>query len=269
MSRRLPRRLAPVAAIAIALAWLSPGLSAQNANWSGQLGGVEATGSKRIPTASVATLSGLKPGDTINAKVVDAARQRLLGTGMFRGVGYSFRNSGYSLIVIFALEDVAWKTPVVFDNFVDHTDAQLIAAVAKDVPSFEGMAPDSEPVLKTISGTLARLAREAKDPGSVSYAMLSDAPGEFRWRFRITRDAGEMPVCSVVFPGAPEASQSILNERAASLIGVDYSKDMIMKFAKATFAPLVPAPASMKQVDIRRAKSDTCPRGVVVTVAIG
>ena len=268
MSKRLLRGFALLAALAIGVSSRSAVLTAaQSANWKAQLGGVEANGTRRIPTASVAAIAALKIGDTIGQKDVEAARQRLLASGLFKSAGFSFRNSGYSIVVTFALEDVVWKTPVVFDNFVDHTDAQLIAAVAKDVPSFDGVAPDSEPVLKKISSTLARLSRDAKDPGSVSYAMMTERPGEFRWRFRITRDAGPLVVCSVGFQGVPESGQPVLKDRSASLVGVDYSKDMIAKFAKETFVPLLPPPATIKQIDIRRAPAtDTCARGVAVTV---
>ena len=73
--------------------------------------------------------------------------------------------SSYALVVTFTLEDVLWRTPVVFDNFVDQSDAQLITAVARDVPSFDGVSPDSEPVLQRIVDALERVARDARDPG--------------------------------------------------------------------------------------------------------
>jgi len=269
LSRRVRRWSATAAATAIAIA-TGAVLLAQDAAWTAHLAGVEASGSKRIPVASVATIAALKLGTTIGPKDVDAARQRLLATGLFRGVGYRFRNAGYSVIVTFTLEDVDWKTPVVFDNFVDHTDAQLIAAVARDVPSFDGVSPDSEPVLKKIADVLERIARDAKDPGSVSYALILDKiGGNNHWRFRIDRTSGPLPVCSVTLLGIPEASQPMLADRKAALAGVDYSKDHVLKFAKETFAPLLPAPAAVKQVDVKRAAvSDACRRGVDVTVTI-
>ena len=86
---------------------------------------------------------------------------------------------------------------------------------------------------------------------------------------RVNRTSGPVPVCSIAIQGVPESSQAMLGDRKAALIGVDYSKDLILKFAKETFAPLLPAPAAVRQIEVRRSPaSATCPRGVDVTVTM-
>lgn len=239
--------------------------------WTAQLGGVDATGSKHIPTAQVVALAGLKIGSVIGPRDIEAAQQRLLSSGYFRSVGSSFRNSGYSVIVTFKLEDVAWTTPVGFDNFVDQTDAQLIAAVARDVPSFDGKTADREVVLKKIAAALERVMRDAKDPGTVNFAMVTAAGGGAdHWRFRVDRVTGPLPVCEVVLSGTGGIDQPALNDRKAALVGVDYSRDRVQQFAKETFAPLLGASIAVRRVDARRAPpSDTCKGGVTVTITMG
>jgi hypothetical protein len=238
--------------------------------WTAQLGGVEGSGSKRIPSSLVASIAGLKLGSTIGPKDVEAARQRLLQSRFFTSVGFRFRTAGYTVIVTFTLEDVAWRTPVVFDNFVDHTDAQLIAAVARDVPSFAGLAPDEEAVLTRISSALERIAREAKDPGTVRAKMMIGASTkDHQYQFRIERASGPLPVCAVAFDGVSEATVPALTERKAALLLDDYSRETIRTLAKELLAPVLPAPLSIRQIDARRAPvTEACPRGVAVTISV-
>jgi hypothetical protein len=279
---RVRRRAGALAAVAVVLAiaplharTLAPlslrALAPFQAAWTAQLGGVEASGSKRIPAAQVVALAGLKIGSTIGPRDVEAAQQRLLASGYFRSVGSSFRNAGYSVIVTFALEDVVWKTPIVFDNFVDHSDAQLVAAVARDVPSFDGVAPDRDVVLKRIAASLERLARESSDPGVVSYAMApGPSGGADHWRFHLDRASGPLPVCAVMLTGITGAEPPALNDRKAALIGIDYSKDRMLQIAKETFVPLLGAPAAVRRIDARRAPAAAnCARGVAVTIVLG
>lgn len=233
----------------------------QDATWSAHLAGVESAGSKRIPAATVASIAALKPGSTIGPKDVEAARGRLLGTGYFAGVGYRYRNAGYSIIVTFTLEDVAWKTRVIFDNFVGMTDAQLNAAVAKDVPSFDGLAPDSEPALKRIATALERIAKESKDPGTASFSMTLEPGGSYHWRLRLDYAAGPLMICSIAIAGAPDPPAA-LKERKDTLVGTEFSKEQLLNFASISLAPLLGKP--IRQIDAKR--TDACPRGVAVTL---
>ena len=255
------------------IALLAAVVHAQDTSWRSQVGGVEASGSKRIPTAQVAALAGLKVGSVVGPNDVEAARQRLLKSGYFRSVGFSYRNAGYALIVTFTLEDVLWRTPVVFDNFVDQADTELIAMVARDVPSFDGASPDAEPVLKRIADALERIARDAKDPGTVAYALILDKlAGSNHWRFHLDRASGPLPVCSIALSGVSDANAPALADRKASLVGMDYSKDVILKFAKETFVPMLSvstgSPVAVKRLDVHRAPAtETCARGVAVTIS--
>lgn len=246
----------------------------QDAAWTYPLQAIEATGQKRLTQAQVAALSGLRPGAVVLARDVEAARQRLVDSGFFTSVGYRFRNAGYSIVVIFTVAEVAWQTPVVFDNFVDHTDAQATAAVARDVPSFDGVAPDREAVLKRIAAALERLARESKDLGPVTFTLVYDkAQRTSHWRFRLDRASGPVPICTVSLSGVPPALVTAAAERIAPLVGTDYSRDFVLGHARESVLSGLAANglprASVAGVVVRReAARPDCPRGVGVTVAI-
>jgi hypothetical protein len=247
---------------------------AQDPGWIQELGGVEATGLKRVTQAQLVSLAGLRAGQMIGPQDVEAARQRLLKSGLFTSIGYRYRTVGYLLIVTFTVQEVAWLTPVVFDNFVDHTDAQLIAGIARDVPTFDGLAPDQEVVLARIAGALERIARDSKDPGTVGYTLIYDKSQRVNnWRFHLDRASGPLPICAIAVAGLPAAVDGPIRERAASLVGVDYSRGMLLSFAQETVMPMLASQgatqAMVARVDVHREQPRRgCERGVTVTVSI-
>jgi len=270
------RRTRPFAILALltGLAGDAPMAAPQDAVWSYQLRSVEGEGLKRVTPAQLLALSGLRAGSTVGPKDIEAARQRLLQSGFFASVGYRFRNSGYSLVVTFTVEEVAWTTPVVFDNFVDHTDAQVTTAVKRDLPLFDGVVPDQEQVLKTVAASLERLARESKDPGQVTFSLIYDKAQRVQhWRFHLDRASGPLPICSINVTGIPAEFESRIDERKAALVGMDYSRDFLLKHARESFVALLVANgvahAMVTGVSARRESPRAgCEHGVAVTVAI-
>lgn len=276
-SRRARGLAALIVGLALAVA-IAPSATAlattQDAPWEAQLGGIEATGLKHVTSAQLIALSGLKVGQIFGPEDIAAARQRLLKTGLFTSIGYRYRNVGYLLIVIFECKEVAWQTPVVFDNFVERTDAQLVAAVARDVPSFDGLAPDQDAVLARLARALERVAREANDPGTVAYSMVYEkARGVSHWRFHLDRASGPLPMCAIEVSGLPPAADEAVRARAATLVGTDYSRDLLTGVARETLVPALAAlridSARVTRIEARREPPRAgCERGVSVVIVM-
>lgn len=242
--------------------------------WTYPLAAVEATGLKRIPLSEVLTLAGLRVGRTVGPNDIEAARQRLVQSGLFTSVGYDFRAADYRLVVIFQVTERAWDTRVVFDNFTGFTDAQLVTAVRRDLPTFTGLTPDHDAVLKRIAAALERIARESNDPGTVRYAVIFDEPDGVRhYRFDLDRLSGPLPVCAVDLPGLAAALQASLAEKSRTLLDIDYSKEFIANHARENLIPILAAQgltrAAVTGVTAKRDPSRPgCGRGVVVSVLI-
>ena len=118
---------------------------------------------------------------------------------------------------------------------------------------------------------LERIARDAKDPGTVAYALILDKlGGSNHWRFHLDRTSGPLPVCAISLTGVAETNAPALADRKASLVGMDYSKDVILKFAKETFVPMLSvstgSPVTVKRLDVTAHRRETC-KGVTVTIA--
>jgi len=246
----------------------------QGSNWRYQLAAIETVGLKRFTQAQVVAMTGLSVGRDVGSNDLEVARQRLLQSGLFVSVGYRLRNASYRLIVTFTAEESTWPTPIVFDNFVDHTDAQLIRGVARDLPTFAGTTPDHPAVLARIVGALERFARESKDPGAVSYVLIDDEARHIRhYRFHLDRLSGALPICTVDVAGATTTFDGALKDRLRSLLNTDYSKDFVTRYGQENLIPIFGTygfiRARVAGVGGQREPPRAgCERGVAVTVTL-
>src|SRR5438477_1727961 len=131
---------------------------------------LEFVGLKRLTRDQVVAMSGLKVGQTIDPAILDAAAGELLKSGLFRKLTYRVRSSpGNQATVTFEVEESAISLPVVFENFVWFTDDEIVAAIRKDVPFFNGTAPASGETADKIAAALQRLLTSKNIGGQVDY----------------------------------------------------------------------------------------------------
>jgi outer membrane protein assembly factor BamA len=202
--------------------------------------GIEVTGAKRLSAQQVIALSGLKAPRVIEPKDVEAAKVRLASTGLFTKVGCALRNVRRSVTLVIAVEEPAWQMAVVFDNFVGVTDEQATRAVAADVPTFDGFIPQVPGAAERVQKALERLARASGQPGTVSYMLVADRHLQVdRYRFHLDRASGPLPVCRVDVAGAPEPLRDALTRTTAALVGTDYSRDHVERYAMENLLPIV------------------------------
>src|SRR5215472_6830362 len=120
---------------------------------SWRLGKVSVTGLQRYSESQIIAISGLRVGETVDIDRIEAATDRLLNSGLFKRLNYRYRAQNGEIEVTFVTEEIKWSIPVTFDNFIWFSDQEIIAAVAKDVPGFDGTGPESGKALDTISKT--------------------------------------------------------------------------------------------------------------------
>src|ERR1044072_3866228 len=104
---------------------------------------IETEGLQALTTETVIATSGLKTGENFSVEALDAAAERLLSSGLFKKVGYRTRKVASDVTITFQLEEAKGQlSPVVFDNFIWFSDEELATAIKREVPSFNGSAPD-------------------------------------------------------------------------------------------------------------------------------
>lgn len=193
---------------------------------------IETEGLQALTSETVIATSGLKIGDTFSVETLDAASERLLSSGLFKKVGYRTRNLAGSVTITFQLEELKGQlSPVVFDNFIWFSDEELAAAIKREVPSFNGSAPDIGNTNDTIKQALQHLLAERKLPGQVEYNLT-----EHEHLFRIT--GVPMKICTLHFPGAQNVPEKKLIEATRSSMDIDYSRQSAQAFPKFGLYPI-------------------------------
>jgi outer membrane protein insertion porin family len=204
-----------------------------------RLGKIEVSGLQRVTEGQVVEASGLEVGQQVDVAALDAAAERLLGTGLFTKLGYRYRTKGVEAVVTFEVEEskAERNMPVVFDNFVWFTDEELARAVRDELPAFDGNAPESSGAVAAVTRALERLLRARKIGGRVDYMPSADmAGGNAKHVFSVK--GVSLPICALQFPGATAIAEKELIGNSTPLLQADYSREFVEGFAEATLKPL-------------------------------
>ena len=226
---------------------------------------IETEGLQTLKTETVIATSGLKIGEPFSVEATDAAAERLVSSGLFKKVGYRTRTAGANVTITFQLEEVKGQSsPVAFDNFIWFSDEELSAAIKREVPTFNGSAPDIGNTTEAIKKALQNFLDEHKLPGQVEYNMT-----EHDHLFRV---AGmPMRICTLHFPGAQTVSEEKLIQVTRSSMEHEYSRQSAQTFPKYGLYPLYRElgrlRASFGQPVAKPVRSEEC-EGVDLTIPV-
>jgi outer membrane protein insertion porin family len=218
--------------------------------------------------------TGLKVGQTFDVAAVDAAAQRLVDSGLFKSVAYRTRATRDQMTITFqVVEAKVVISRVIFDNFIWFTDAELIAAVKRDVPGFDGSAPDNGDIVDRIKRALRTFLHEQHIEADVSYMLSQDSLGNNSIQEHIfTVTDIQLPICSLHFPGATNVPEQKLIASAKPLVGGDYSNKFVTLFAANSLLPIYRELGQLKATFAppqgKPEKSATCLNGVDVTIPV-
>jgi len=150
----VPARLS-MAVLAVFL--LAAGAIAQEPAAAGtsKLESVRVTGSVRFRSEQIAPATGLTPGATVSKDDLQQGADHLVRLGLFANVQYRFVTLATGVRVEYQVTD-APALPVWFDNFPWFTDDELTAELTRDVPLFDGKAPQQGSVVEDLSSALER-----------------------------------------------------------------------------------------------------------------
>jgi outer membrane protein insertion porin family len=194
---------------------------------------VQLVGAKRFAPEDVARLAGVTIGKTVTVEDLNAAAQRLANTGFFEKVIYRYTLAGRRVTVIYDLVEVPWTIPVSLDNFVWFTKDEVVEAVRKDVPTFDGTLPKSQEMPELMVRTLQKLLESKKVPGRVEFSPEGTLSGQLvQYIFAVKDPAPRL--CDVQLTGASAIPAAELAAAVRSGSGDDYSGFSVGNVVKGT-----------------------------------
>jgi outer membrane protein insertion porin family len=118
----------------------------------------------------------------------------------------------------------AQAIPCVFDNFIWFKDQEIIDEIRKDLPSFDGSAPETGDSVDKILGALKRMLKKKGLPSEVEYTSSSGDGYRYRSEHIFTARDAKIPVCKIVFQNSPPQLERGLQQAAMAIVNKDYSK---------------------------------------------
>jgi outer membrane protein assembly factor BamA len=209
----------------------------QGGGAAAKIGSIRVSGQKRFSAEQVIAATGLQPEQVFNVKDLDAAAERLVKSGAFPDVSYSYVPRGGEISVEFKVQEAAKFRECVFDNFVWLTQNEIQAGLKKDVPLYIGVAPETGDLLEDISHALESLSKEKGIAVQVSRKIDQARIGDPNWSYLYSAQGTTVKVQSLRFTGKLTVNPSDLEKEAARLIGREYSEFQCGLFGSATIIP--------------------------------
>jgi outer membrane protein insertion porin family len=236
---------------------------------------IEISGLKRMSEEQLIEQSGLETGQLVDAAVLDAAAERLLGTGLFTRLSYRYRTQGEAATVTFEVEEAKKESniPVVFDNFIWFSEEELSRAVKSQLPSFDGTAPETDGAVASIKRALAQLLGERKIAAQVEYISSASVAGTDA-KHIFSAGGIRIPICAVQYPGAAAVTESELISSSKPVLNADYSQEFMHGFADSTLKPLYRQRGHLRvnfkqpRAMVATTGTDKCTNGASVAVPV-
>jgi outer membrane protein assembly factor BamA len=232
------------------------------------LSSLTVAGNHAYTREQILAVAGLKVGQTVSKQVFEAARGRLLATGNFRTVGYSYEPNdaanGYSGRLEVTEEDQLY--PIGFDS-LPATNQELLGVLKASDPLFGDKVPATEPVVQRYSGYLAAYLAGKGYHEKITGALAAEATPDLVLLFR---PAIRPSIAQVKFTGNKALRQEELQAAIASVaVGMVYIAPRFQAFLENSVRPAYEARGYVRvtfpSVTVEKA---TDVNGVIVTVQV-
>ena len=259
-----------IASLGALLLLLSATAAAQPSQETLKLARIEFDGLGRVSRDDALAKLGLQPGQEATPEQIEQAAQRLQQSGLFTRLGYSVKGKTDDAVLTFQVEEQKWGVPVVFDNFVWFTDQELADAVRKQVPTFDGTAPDGGGVTDGIASALRELLRARNLRGDVEYMPAADLSGRNARHVFTVKNSPGLRVCALNFPGARAVTPEQLVAKSAGIFDNDFSRIFVGDYVASNLLPLYHERGMLRAAfappEVKPAEpTDDCAQGLALT----
>jgi outer membrane protein insertion porin family len=196
---------------------------------------IRTEGLETFTEAQISALSQLEKGSLVGKSDLQAAADRLLETGMFAKVHYTFQTRGDGLTVTFQVQE-APRVPVYFDNLPWFSDGELSDAIRKRVPYFDGTLPEAGAVVDQVSDALKELLASHQLNVTVEHELLANPLAEGTVQKFYVQGAS-FYIASVDFGDPSLSSSRVVQQQLLEVQGKPFSRMTIDLFLSEQLRP--------------------------------
>ena len=230
---------------------------------------IHVSGNKQFAEASVIAVTGLRAGEPLEERRLEAARDSLLANGAFTSINFRYTpaasKKGYD--VTFEVTELEQLFEYRFDR-LEADEAKLRAFIKEREPLFSARIPGAELVLARFRAAIADYLKSQNKPAEVAGHVASEN-GE---TFVVFSPPGQLPaVATISFTGNKViASAQLQNIIHPIAVGSQFRESRFRELLENSVRPLYEARGRlrMKFTKIETKPSEGGVKGLAVTVAI-
>jgi outer membrane protein assembly factor BamA len=197
---------------------------------------IRADGLKSLTEPQVATLSGLQMGAQAGRDDLQTAADKLVQSGLFAHVKYSFKSRADGLIVTFSVDE-APRIPAYFDNLPWFGDSELNDAIRAKLSFYDGTLPSAGAVVDQAGDAVGEFLAQHGLQAAVEHQVVAHPNGDGNAQeFHI--DGAALKISSMEFSEATLNSSKMVQQQLAELKGKPYSRMAIDLFLTEQVRPI-------------------------------
>jgi outer membrane protein assembly factor BamA len=204
-------------------------------NATASLREVHADGEKLLSETQVAALTELAVGSQIGRAELQAAADKLVQSGLFAKVSYTFQTRS-GVIVTYHVEESP-RIPAYFDNIPWFADSELDDAIRKKISFFDGTLPEAGGVVEQAAGAIKEFISSHGLQVSLEHMVIANPTGEGNvQQFRIEEAA--LRIERLEFSDTSLLASKAVQQHLSEILGKPYSRMTIDLFLTEAIRPV-------------------------------
>jgi outer membrane protein assembly factor BamA len=197
---------------------------------------VRADGFKSLTEPQVISLTGLAAGSQIGKKDLQAGADRLVRSGFFAKVSYKFQTRDTGVFATYHVEESP-RIPVYFDNIPWFSDSELLDAIRKKLPFFDGSLPEGGVILDQAGDALKDLLSARELQVSLEHMVIANPLGDGNVQeYRI--EGASLQIAKLEFGDPALADSLAFRQHLSEIQGKPYSRITIDLFLSEVIKPI-------------------------------
>ncbi|PYU68000.1 MAG: hypothetical protein DMG49_17190 [Acidobacteria bacterium] len=197
---------------------------------------VHADGEKLLNEAQVITITGLVIGAQIGRSDLQSAADRLVQSGLFAKVSYSFQTKVAGILVSYHVEESP-RIPVYFDNIPWFSDSELGNAIRRKFPFFDGTLPEAGATVDQGVDAVKELLSSRGLQVSLEHTVIANPNGEGDVQ-EIRVEGATLQIAKLEFGDPSLLAAKAAQQHLPEILGKPYSRMTIDLFLSEAIRPI-------------------------------